>query len=499
MSGQSTRQQDQFKYLFVDDAIVQAKQGVGRTLHPATKLEHPVMVPERPWEATGDCRRIYVYGTILHDPEQELFRMWYMGRMDHDHGRSIPGLYKPYKRDELDTLGRRFVADDVGDLTLYATSRDGIHWEKPDVGVFAFDGSRRNNIVYDLHGASVLLDELEPDPQKRFKMAGFCRRYRDIRAYHSPDGLSWQEFPGNPIVRRKSEGTFNVVRDPTTGRYMACLFYVAGRRCVAVSTSDEFDRGWSSPKLIFVPDEQDDAWVREPGQRTEFYGMVGFPYGGQYLGLLNVFRIHSETQNPARGQAAVDGPIDVQLTHSRDGLHWERFENRSAIIPNGAPGTYDSGCILHCAREPVFCSNEMWVYYTAINTTHGDLIENKHITIGRASWRVDGFVSLDAGPLGGTVETVSLRASRCALEVNADASRGTISVEVLSADGPVLPGYSAQECRVMRGDEVWHHLRWQGTDWITADQPIRLRFHLKDASLYSFCMRPASIGPSPKH
>ena len=100
----------------------------------------------------------------------------------------IPELYIP-RTDEKphscngvtkDKYGRPFVDNDRGDLTLYAESDDGINWVKPNVGIFTFNGSAGNNIVWDLHGASVFIDREEKNPEKRYKAIGFCRRYRNI-------------------------------------------------------------------------------------------------------------------------------------------------------------------------------------------------------------------------------------------------------------------------------------------------------------------------------
>ena len=238
--------------------------------------------------------------------------------------------------------------------------------------------------------------------------------------------------------------------------------------------------------MIIVSDRQDDLWVQDPDQSTQFYGMSGFRYGGQFLGLLNVFKVQRKIKDQAPGDATDDGPIDVQLTHSRDGLRWERFEDRTAIIPNGEPGTYDAGCILQCATEPVIFQDELWVYYTAINTTHGGRLADKVASIGRASWRLDGFVSLDAGSAGGMVETVPLRSPGGHLEVNADASGGTVLVEILSAEGEPLSGYAAGDCAAIQADGVRQVACWKRGDELPANQPIRLRFHLNNAKLFSF-------------
>ena len=113
----------------------------------------------------------------------------------------IPGLYVPrpdrnpstYRGQTHDAYGRKFVENDRGDLTCYAESDDGLTWTKPNLGLFEFNGNPNNNIVWDLHGACVFRDEDESDPQKRYKMIGFCRRYRNVFLLTSPDGIRWDD------------------------------------------------------------------------------------------------------------------------------------------------------------------------------------------------------------------------------------------------------------------------------------------------------------------
>ena len=99
--------------LFVDDVIVGAKSGVVRTLHPAQKLDQPVLLPDRPWEG----KRVYIYGTVHYDEDARQFRMWYLTRLGRGQQQRAPGL-----------------RERQGDMILYATSEDGIHWEKPESG-----------------------------------------------------------------------------------------------------------------------------------------------------------------------------------------------------------------------------------------------------------------------------------------------------------------------------------------------------------------------------
>ena len=138
-------------------------------------------------------------------------------------------------------------------------------------------------------------------------------------------------------------------------------------------------------------------------------------------------------------------------------------------------------------RGGYFC---LVIFLKAITTPHGGALPAKRITIGRAAWRLDGFVSLDAGPEGGVVETVGLRPQGRRLEVNADASRGRLVVEVLGADGKPLPGFSRDDAQPIRTDSVRHAIRWKGGEKIPRAGMHALRLHLTNASLYGFRIRP---------
>ena len=101
---------------------------------------------------------------------------------------------------------------------------------------------------------------------------------------------------------------------------------------------------------------------------------------------------------------------------------------------------------------------------------------------------MDGFVSLDADD--GVVETVPLQLPKGRLEVNIDASGGSLVVEALSPDGQPQPGFSAEVCTPISGDHVHHRVTWGDLGLHQAEQPCCLRFHLKGAKLYSFRLLP---------
>ena len=453
--------------LFVDDVLVATKEGVVRRIHPCRKLQRPVVEPEHPWEG----RRVYVYGSVCRDDATDQFVMWYAS-------------YPP--SGDRDKLLRRTQRA----LVNYATSSDGIHWVKPNLGLYQFRGSKENNIVWDLDSPSVIVDSQDPDPSRRYKMAGLGRGGVWIAC--SPDGIHWRDFKPKSLF--PSDDTLTWTLSPQTGEY---LVYHKGcpkvrgytRRSVYLASSKDLER-WTPSKLILAADETDDRWVKAPGQRTEFYDMSVFSYGGQFLGIAATFRMTRTIKSPKPDQSGHDGPIHGQLVHSRDGHTWHRLDDRTPVIPNG-PAAFDAGCILGMANTPVLFDDEIWLYYTAITTGHGGAMPEKRITIGRAAWRRDGFVSLDAGKQGGLVETVPLELTADRLIVNADASHCRLAVEVLDAAGKVLPGYSKEECIPLEADAIRHPIEWKTHDQLPADQSVRLRFHLKDAKLYSYRVQPS--------
>ncbi|MDP6775445.1 MAG: hypothetical protein QGI83_01635 [Candidatus Latescibacteria bacterium] len=446
------------RQLFVDNAMIARKSGVVRETHPCMKLPEPVVQGREPWEGPNVDERVYIYGTVLPADEETGYRMWYM----------------------------RFR-----DRVLYATSEDGIHWHRPNLDLVDDEGSRCNNsLPIRLHSPSLILDPDEPDGSKRYKMLGVGEGPggRGYCVAHSSDGLSWHPHTYNPVLT--GGDTCTLARDPASGEYLAfhkryTRHRGQDRRLVYLSTSGNL-QDWSEPRLVMAPDAEDDEQtLSEGGCLSQFYNMSAFPCAGQWVGLVTHFRYSGPPPEKGPEQSPHDGPIDVQLVHSRDGRTWSRCDDRSPVIPSG-PYDYDAGCILGVANQPVAVGDEVWIYYTAITTTHGGYVPRKRVTIGRASWRLDGWVSLNAGPDGGTVETTDLQTSGGNLQVNADAGRGELKVEISDPSGAPLTGYGFADCEPMRIDHVRHTILWRDRNRLPEDRPFRLRFRFRDASLFSY-------------
>jgi hypothetical protein len=111
--------------------------------------------------------------------------------------------------------------------------------------------------------------------------------------------------------------------------------------------------------------------------------------------------------------------------------------------------------------------------------------------IGRATLRLDGFVSLRAGDREAVITTRPLVLQGRELVVNADCPRGALTVEVLDEDGKPLQGYTRKDADRFTGDAVRHVATWKGGADVSplAGKTVRLRFYLRDGDLYSFAAR----------
>ena len=501
--------------LLLDEALIDAESGIQREVHPGTK-SGILMEPDRdkPWEYCGPgmSKRIHLYGTTLYDDLMGKYRMWYFARMG-PHWREeagnyqIPGLYvprtdeRPYNCNGVthDNYGRAFVDNDRGDLTCYAESDDGINWVKPNLGIFTFDGSPDNNIIWDLHGASVFIDREEADPNKRYKAIGFCRRYRNIFLITSPDGIHWDDKDNiEPVSDRGNEGTFNVIWDANSQLFRAYSIMrfddVDKRRVICYTESPSLEGPWKDSVPMLEPTHWDDeVGHRKYGAlRAEFHNLSGFRYHNLYLGLVGALYVTAEQISGQRNQVPCDGPIDSQIVYSRDGINWAHADReRTAVIPRGEGDAFDRGMIIGTAKEPIIDGDEVHWYYTGCEHTHGETDMEKRVKrLARATWKRHRFVALSAQDEGMvTTKALSLPDDAAGLEVNADAEGGQVRVELCEPDGRVLDGFSREDCLPLRSDELRWQVRWKAADISTIHGDVKLRFVLNRSKLYSFTFR----------
>ena len=432
--------------LFVDDHLIASKDKVVRRYHAFQKYtNNPIIVVDQPWE-----HDVVACSTVLPAEDGKGYRMWYRcwtPPNDPDRGHS-----------------------------LYATSRDGIHWVKPNLGLLPWkvNGSSSNNFVGT--GGSIMHTPSDPDPARRYKAVHSGKFFFSA----SPDGLRWERLSKGELFNAGDTG--HVMWDPLTDKYRAYAkvnAQVAGqrRRAVGYSEGTGFEE-WPPMRLIMAPDDFDDRWVRPNSvQRTHFYNCPVLAYQNLYLGLMSIYRAEDD-------EGYFHGPIFVELVTSRDGIHWLREEgDRPPLLPCGPPRTWDHGMV--AAASIVAVGDQLRLYYSGYDGLHDYL--PFHSAIGLATLRKDGFVSLDGEDNPGEVTTKRLAGLAGQLRVNCEAAAGLLQVEVLDGNGRILPGYRRMDCNEPRGDGVDQIVTWrEHAELPAAKGPLRLRFHLKNVSLYSF-------------
>jgi hypothetical protein len=107
----------------------------------------------------------------------------------------------------------------------------------------------------------------------------------------------------------------------------------------------------------------------------------------------------------------------------------------------------------------------------------------------RYDLRLDGFASAHAGYGGGDLITRPIIFGGSQLELNYSTSAaGSVRVELQDASGTSLPGFSLAESRELIGDEIGRIYDWKDMQDVSAHRgkPVRVRFHLRDADLFSF-------------
>jgi hypothetical protein len=106
----------------------------------------------------------------------------------------------------------------------------------------------------------------------------------------------------------------------------------------------------------------------------------------------------------------------------------------------------------------------------------------------RYSIRLDGFVSLNAPYSGGEAITkpVVFQGKRLSLNYSTSAA-GSVRVEVQDEAGSPLPGFALADAEELYGDSTDQTVFWKnGSDLSSlAGKPVKLRFVLRDADLYS--------------
>ncbi len=442
--------------LFVDDYLIESMNDVELRLH-SPRSAGKVFSFDQPWEGNTS-----LYVTMLQDGDR--YRLYYRGSVHPDYViRSVVGP------DET-------VPPAHDQLTAYAESTDGIHWTRPSLGLYEFNGSKDNSIIWMGEGAHNFAPFIDGNPA-----APASEHYKAVAggpliALKSADGIRWEKMQDEPII---SDGKFDSQNvafwDGERNLYVAVYRdFTQGVRTIKTATSKDF--------LHWTPGEWAEFGDAPP---EHLYTNATIPY----FRAPHIYLAFPKRFMPWR--ALVDEPPHGGISESvfmssRDGLHWNRFleafirpgrdprnwVHRTNAVSRGLAETAPGEISLYVARHYTYPTNHL----------------------ERMVVRTDGFVSVHAGYHGGELVTKPLifQGSRLVLNYSTSAA-GSIRVEVQDADGDPIPGFALEHSPVIYGDEIEGEVRWQRPQGRTdrnplarlAEKPVRLRFVLRDADLYS--------------
>jgi len=429
----------------------------------------------RPGAPGSHDETILYYGTVIRIGDT--FHMWYNGN------------YGPFR--PLNGFERKYT------VLCYATSKDGVNWEKPNLGLVEFNGSKANNIV-DFpepllwSTAAIIHDPEDPDPARRFKMAYEGGTEKDptvvFRVAFSPDGLHWTPSPKNP-VGPLFEMAGIVKRNG--------LFYVSGQnpftahrptfsRRMVTYVSKDFET-WSSSAAVAIdpgPDLEGPSTEDDRHQYSEIHlGASMWDRGNVIVGF------HGMWQGHPTGDRRLTS-IDLGLVVSHDALHFHEPIPGFRIIPareqpESPVGVYPA---LAQGQGMENVGDETLYWYSLWRGNYGSGVR----VISWARDRLGGLHpfrprdhqndSENAAGLPMHAEAISQpldpAGAESAVFVNASGlgQYSELRVDILDEGFHPLPGFSGDSAAVVSADSFRAPLKWAGGASLpAASGPLRLR------------------------
>lgn len=479
--------------LFIDNLLIETLAGSAEQ-----RMHHPIprevaLVHDEPWEGTGSG-----YHSIFQDGD--LYRMYYKA------------WHLQVSQGKLDTSRHPLFC-------CYAESDDGVNWRKPKLGLHDFQGSKENNIVMvsgalgplnvDAGHPAVFKDD-NPNvaDDARYKAILRSSKPNGLLPFKSPDGLHWAPMTDKPILG--GLGAFDSQNlafwDPTIGKYRAYwrIFTAgvttdkewkpAGIRAIRTATSDDMVNWGPHTDLTYEDSPDEELYTNQikPYHRAPHI-LLGFPSRYVDRGWSASMRALPELENrelrASSSRRYGTALTDALLMASRDGIKFKRW-NEAFLAPGiERPGSWHYGqqyIAWHAVetKSAMAGAPDELSFYSCENYWTGNSSE-----LRRYSLRLDGFVSIQTNANGGQLISRPIQFSGSKLSLNfATSVAGSVRVELQNEAGEPISGFGLEDCPEIFGDTVDRVVTWKSGADVSklAGQPIRLRFEMRDADLYSF-------------
>ncbi len=472
--------------LFVDNFLIDTLLG-----RAVPQMHHPIprevaIVHGQPWEGSGSG-----YHSIFKDGDT--YRMYYKA-WQHD------------ASSDLSTHHPLFCA--------YAESKDGINWVKPNLGLYEFNGSKNNNIVFisgphqglslNAGHPAVFKDE-NPNvsPDARYKALLRSDKPKGLAAFKSPDGIHWTLISDRPVI---TDGAFDSQNlafwDKDRNEYRAYWRFFSkgnddtgpGVREIRTATSQDFINWKDQQNVVYVNSPHEDLYTNQiKAYHRAPHIFIGFP--ARYIdrgwseSMKKLPELAEREKRAAKNTRYGTALTESLLMTSRDGHTFNRKNEaflRPGIESNGTwtyGDQYIAWHIVETKADREGAPNELSFYATE------SYWKGKASALRRYVLRLDGFVSIYAPMEGGELITkpFTFKGSELFLNFSTSAA-GDIKVEILDENGKPVPGYTVEECSEIFGDTVNRAVHWKnkGTNVASLQgKKIKLRFIIRDGDLYS--------------
>jgi hypothetical protein len=459
--------------LFADQFLIEKLNGTRLQMH-APRDEGVTFSFDKPWEGLFSG-----YATIV-TLEDGRLRAYYRGK----------------------AVANRDGSEE--EVTCVAESDDGRTWTKPDLGIYEVMGTRDNNVVLmnantAAHNFSPFLDTRAGVPDgERFKALGGTMESGGLTAWKSADGYRWEKIVADPVITKEMvpyKYMFDSQNVPfwseAEGKYVAYYrVFEDGIRRIVRSESTDFLK-WSPPVLLGYRHPEMEAPIEH------LYTNQTSPYfRAPHLYVAIAARFMPGRQVLDDKQAKAIGVNAGYFKDTSDAI----FMTTRPVEGGDHFGFYDRTFLEGFIRGGIGAQN--WVSrtnYPSLNVVptgpnEMSVYVNQDYAqptahMRRYSMRVDGFASLHCGYAGGHAITKPVLFAGREFSLNFSTSAaGGVKVGFEEVDGTPIPGFSVEDCVMQIGNEIDRRVSWKSGRDVSAlaGKPVRIRFSMKDADLFSF-------------